>query len=89
MGAADGHDRCRSALTYYWGLTLSVQALVQPTLTEPFPDVEFFVFWGKHVLIVLGRGLPVPVACATAPTGSSYRTGGGVDARLAGGRSCA
>jgi hypothetical integral membrane protein (TIGR02206 family) len=42
------------ALTYYWGLTLSVQALVQPTLTEPFPDVEFFVFWAKHVLIVWG-----------------------------------
>ena len=42
------------ALTYYWGLTLSVQGLVQPTLTEPFPDLEFFVFWAKHVLIVWG-----------------------------------
>src|SRR5690349_3060666 len=26
-----------SALTYYWGLTLSVQALLQPTLTTPYP----------------------------------------------------
>jgi len=42
------------ALTYYWGLTLSVQALVQPTLTTPFPHPEFFAFWGKHVLIVWG-----------------------------------
>jgi hypothetical integral membrane protein (TIGR02206 family) len=42
------------ALTYYWGLTLSVQALVQPTLTQPFPDLDFFVFWGKHVLIIWG-----------------------------------
>jgi hypothetical integral membrane protein (TIGR02206 family) len=42
------------ALTYYWGLTLSVQALVQPTLTQPFPEVQFFVFWAKHVLIVWG-----------------------------------
>jgi hypothetical integral membrane protein (TIGR02206 family) len=42
------------ALTYYWGLTLSVQALVQPTLTEPFPQLDFFVFWGKHVLIIWG-----------------------------------
>jgi hypothetical integral membrane protein (TIGR02206 family) len=43
-----------TALTYYWGLTLSVQALVQPTLTEPFPQPEFFVFWGKHLCIVWG-----------------------------------
>lgn len=43
-----------TALTYYWGLTLSVQALVQPTLTQPFPEPDFFVFWGKHVLIIWG-----------------------------------
>jgi hypothetical integral membrane protein (TIGR02206 family) len=43
-----------TALTYYWGLTLSVQALVQPTLTEPFPEPAFFVFWAKHVVIVWG-----------------------------------
>jgi hypothetical integral membrane protein (TIGR02206 family) len=43
-----------TALTYYWGLTLGVQALVQPTLTSPFPDFEFFAFWGKHLLIVWG-----------------------------------
>jgi hypothetical integral membrane protein (TIGR02206 family) len=47
-------ERLPTALTYYWGLTLSVQALVQPTLTQPFPDVEFFVFWAKHVLIIWG-----------------------------------
>jgi hypothetical integral membrane protein (TIGR02206 family) len=43
-----------SALTYYWGLTLGVQALVQPTLTSPFPTFEFLAFWGKHLLIVWG-----------------------------------
>lgn len=43
-----------TALTYYWGLTLSVQALVQPTLSQAFPNPNFFVFWGKHVLIVWG-----------------------------------
>jgi hypothetical integral membrane protein (TIGR02206 family) len=48
-----GH-RVASALTYYWGLTLSVQALVQPTLTTPYPHLEFFAFWGKHLLIVWG-----------------------------------
>jgi hypothetical integral membrane protein (TIGR02206 family) len=43
-----------TALTYDWGLTLSVQALVQPTLTTPFPHLEFFAFWAKHLLIVWG-----------------------------------
>ncbi len=42
------------ALTYYWGLTLALQALVQPTLDEAFPDPNFFAFWGKHVLLVWG-----------------------------------
>jgi hypothetical integral membrane protein (TIGR02206 family) len=48
-----GHPTA-TALTYYWGLTLGVQALVQPTLSSPFPTFEFFAFWGKHVLIVWG-----------------------------------
>ncbi len=42
------------ALTYYWGLTLSLQAMAQPTLDEAFPDPNFFAFWGKHVLLVWG-----------------------------------
>ena len=42
------------ALTYYWGLTLSLQAMVQPTLDDAFPDPNFFAFWGKHVLLVWG-----------------------------------
>jgi hypothetical integral membrane protein (TIGR02206 family) len=42
------------ALTYFWGLTLSLQALVQPTLDEAFPDPNFFAFWGKHLLLVWG-----------------------------------
>jgi hypothetical integral membrane protein (TIGR02206 family) len=42
------------ALTYFWGLTLALQALVQPTLDEAFPDPNFFAFWGKHVLLVWG-----------------------------------
>jgi hypothetical integral membrane protein (TIGR02206 family) len=61
------------ALTYYWGLTLSVQALVQPTLTEPFPDLEFFVFWGKHVLIVWGA-VYLCLSLRHGPDWSAYRT---------------
>ncbi len=61
-----------TALTYYWGLTLSVQALVQPTLTQAFPDPNFFVFWGKHVLIVWGA-VYLCLALRHGPDWSSYR----------------
>jgi hypothetical integral membrane protein (TIGR02206 family) len=46
--------RLALALAYFWGLTLALQALVQPTLDEAFPDPNFFAFWGKHVLLVWG-----------------------------------
>jgi hypothetical integral membrane protein (TIGR02206 family) len=60
------------ALTYYWGLTLSVQALVQPTLTEGFPNPAFFVFWGKHVLIVWGA-VYLCLALRLGPDWAAYR----------------
>jgi hypothetical integral membrane protein (TIGR02206 family) len=60
------------ALTYYWGLTLSVQALVQPTLTQPFPELDFFVFWGKHVFIVWGA-VYVCLALRNGPDWTAYR----------------
>lgn len=41
------------ALTYYWGLTLSTQALATPALQFDFPHVLFFVFWAGHGLVVL------------------------------------
>jgi hypothetical integral membrane protein (TIGR02206 family) len=48
------NNRLTLALTYYWGLTLSLQAMVQPTLDDAFPDPNFFAFWGKHVFLVWG-----------------------------------
>jgi len=62
-----------TALTYYWGLTLGVQALVQPTLTSPFPHVEFFAFWGKHLLIVWGA-VYLTLALRHGPDWRAYRT---------------
>ena len=61
------------ALTYYWGLVLSVQALISPVLRGPdFPDYRFLAFWAIHLLVVWaaiyltwGRGL--------RPTWRSYR----------------
>jgi hypothetical integral membrane protein (TIGR02206 family) len=61
------------ALTYYWGLTLSLQALVQPTLTEPFPEPDFFAFWGKHLLIVWGA-VQVCLVLRRGPDWAAYRT---------------
>jgi hypothetical integral membrane protein (TIGR02206 family) len=61
-----------TALAYYWGLTLSLQALVQPTLSEPFPDPEFFVFWAKHVLIVWGA-VYLTLSLRHGPDWASYR----------------
>lgn len=40
------------ALTYFWGLTLSIQGILTPSLGESFPDLRFFGFWGQHFLIV-------------------------------------
>ncbi len=40
------------ALTYYWGLFLTTQAIITPSLGEDFPEVRFFAFWILHLLIV-------------------------------------
>jgi hypothetical integral membrane protein (TIGR02206 family) len=45
-------DRRTSALLYYWGLTLTVQAVITPTLGRDFPDLEFLEFWGMHLMTI-------------------------------------
>lgn len=41
------------ALTYYWGLVLSSQALISPVLYSPdFPHYEFLAFFAIHLLVV-------------------------------------
>ena len=40
------------ALVYYWGLLLTPQALLTPTLSADFPDPRFLAFWGTHLMIV-------------------------------------
>lgn len=37
---------------YYWGIGLSTQAFVTPTLREPFSDPHFQFFWWGHLHIV-------------------------------------
>jgi hypothetical integral membrane protein (TIGR02206 family) len=40
------------ALTYYWGLTLSIQALITPVYRGPVFGVEFVAFFAIHLLVV-------------------------------------
>jgi hypothetical integral membrane protein (TIGR02206 family) len=41
------------ALTYYWGLVLSAQALISPALEgRDFPHYQFLGFWSIHLLVV-------------------------------------
>lgn len=40
------------ALLYFWGLTLSSQALLTPGLDLDFPSFQFLMFWAMHLLVV-------------------------------------
>lgn len=46
------HHRTAVALTYFWGLLLTPQALLTPALVANFPDPKFIAFWGMHDLII-------------------------------------
>jgi hypothetical integral membrane protein (TIGR02206 family) len=44
--------RWAAAVTYFWGLTLTSQAIVTPDLGADFPDPVFVLFWAMHLLVV-------------------------------------
>jgi hypothetical integral membrane protein (TIGR02206 family) len=46
-------------LTYFWGLTASLQATLTPDLGHTFPDVLFFTFFITHAGVVLAALLLV------------------------------
>jgi hypothetical integral membrane protein (TIGR02206 family) len=46
------HHRYAVALTYFWGLVLTTQAIITPSLGEDFPDVRYFAYWFIHLLVV-------------------------------------
>ena len=61
------------ALTYYWGLVLSTQALISPVLTGPdFPDYRFLGFWSIHLLVVWAA-IYLTWGRRTRPSWRSYR----------------
>lgn len=76
------HRPWAAGLTYYWGLTLTTQAIATPDLSATFPDPVFILFWAMHigtvwaaVHLVWGRGV--------RPDWSSYRTAVAVTAAWA------
>ena len=46
------HHRYAVALTYFWGLVLTTQAMLTPALDSPFPEPKFLTFWGMHLIVV-------------------------------------
>jgi hypothetical integral membrane protein (TIGR02206 family) len=53
-------------LTYFWGLAGTIQALITPDLSVPFPHVEFFEYVIAHVGIVMAAAFLV-IGLAMAP----------------------
>ncbi len=58
------------ALTYFWGLTLTIQGIITPSLGELFPDPRYVMFWGMHFLTVWAAGYLV--ATGNRPTWRLY-----------------
>jgi len=40
------------ALTFFWGLVLTTQGIVTPSLNQDFPHPRYFAFWTLHLLVV-------------------------------------
>ena len=61
------------SLTYYWGLTLSPQALLTPVLYGPdFPNWQFVLFWAWH-FVVVWAAIYLTWGLGMRPTWRSYR----------------
>ena len=59
------------SLLYFWGLTLTAQAAITPSLGQTFPDPRYFMFWGMHFLAIWAS---VYLVCLVGGPGwSGYR----------------
>ncbi|PRX49359.1 putative integral membrane protein (TIGR02206 family) [Prauserella shujinwangii] len=72
--------RWACAITYYWCLSLSTQALFFPVLTGPdFPHHEFLAFWAMHLLVVWAA-IYLTWGIGVRPTWHGYRVTVGLTA---------
>ena len=67
------HRPWATSLTYYWGLTLTPQAVILPSLSHAFPDPRFFLFWTMHGLIIWAA-VHLTWGVGLSPTWRTYRT---------------
>lgn len=51
IALATGHAWSRTIL-FFWGLALTTQAFISPTLTAGPASPRYWIFWGGHALIV-------------------------------------
>lgn len=47
------NSRWSLRLIYYWGLTLTPQALLTPALSADFPSIIYFGFWFDHGIVFI------------------------------------
>ena len=66
------HQRLPVSLTYFWGLTLTVQGILTPSLGQLFPDPRYFAFWSLHFLVVWSA-LYLTLGLGIGPTWHTYR----------------
>lgn len=67
------HRRWAVGLTYFWGLTLTTQAIITPDLASDFPDPVFLLFWGMHLLVVWAA-IYLTWGLGLTPDWRTYRT---------------
>jgi hypothetical integral membrane protein (TIGR02206 family) len=65
-------DRRLRAVLYFWAITLSAQAFIQPILTAGPAHFEFWAFWMAHSIIV-GSAIYDLVALQFRPTWNDLR----------------
>jgi hypothetical integral membrane protein (TIGR02206 family) len=61
-----------TALVYFWGLSLTVQGIITPSLEQAFPDPRYFMFWGMHFLTVW-TAVYLTFGLQVRPTWRSFR----------------
>ncbi|UYM06449.1 YwaF family protein [Solicola gregarius] len=59
-------------LTYFWGLTLTTQAVATPDLGSTFPEPSFLMYWAMHLLIVWSA-MYLTFGLGLGPTWRDYR----------------
>lgn len=65
-------NRTTATITWLWGLTLTMQGMLTPDLSSPFPEPRFLMFWAMHVLIIWAGFWLVP-GLSLGPTWRTYR----------------